>query len=109
MEIKETNHDCPFLHRSRISEAGCEAIWLRNLYGELGFPQEFPTPIQGDNKGSVILTHNPQFHQCSKHIAIHHHWVGELIMNKILDIQNCHNLEQIVDILTKALLRLKFT
>ena len=44
------------------TEAGCEAIWLRNLYGELGFPQEFPTPIQGNNKGSVILTHNPQSH-----------------------------------------------
>ena len=25
-----------------LSEVGHEAIWLRNLYGELGFPQEFP-------------------------------------------------------------------
>ena len=46
-----------------LSEAGREATWLRNLYGELGFPQTNPTIIKGDNDGSVVLTHNPQFHQ----------------------------------------------
>ena len=46
-----------------LSEAGHEAIWLQNLYGELGFPQEFPIGIQGDNEASIILTHNPQFPQ----------------------------------------------
>jgi hypothetical protein len=67
VEIKETDRDCIILHRSGICifirEAGREAIWLQNLYGELGFPQEFLIGIQGDNEGSVILTHNPQFHQ----------------------------------------------
>ena len=58
-----------------LSEAGCKATWLRNLYGELGFPQTNPTIIKGDNDGSVVLTHNPQFHQQSKHIALRHHWV----------------------------------
>jgi Reverse transcriptase (RNA-dependent DNA polymerase) len=58
-----------------LSEAGCEATWLRNLYGELGYPQKEPTMIKGDNDGSVVLTHNPQFHQRSKHITIRHHWV----------------------------------
>ena len=58
-----------------LSEAGREATWLRNLYGKLGFPQKSVTVIKGDNDGSVVLTHNPQFHQQSKYIAIHHHWV----------------------------------
>ena len=81
---------------------------LRHLYVELGFPQINPTIIKGDNNGSVVLTHNPQFHQQSKHIAIHHHWVRDLVTDKILDIQNCHDLEQTVDVLTKALLRPQF-
>jgi hypothetical protein len=72
-----------------LAEAGHEALWLRNLYSKLGFPQMAPTIIKGDNDGSVILTHNPQFHQRSKHIAIRHHWIRELISNKILDIQSC--------------------
>lgn len=58
-----------------LSEGGCKATWLRNLYAKLGFPQEDPTIIQGDNEGAVILTHNPQFHQQMKHITIQHHWL----------------------------------
>ena len=46
-----------------LSEAGRKATLLRNLYGELGFPQINPTIIKGDNDGSIVLTHNPQFHQ----------------------------------------------
>ena len=92
-----------------LSEAGCKATWLRNLYGELRFPQTNPTIIKGDNDGSVVLTHNPQFHQRSKHITLHHHWVQDLVTDKILDIQNCCDLEQTADVLTKALPRPKFT
>ena len=46
-----------------LSEAGHEATWLRNLYGELKYPQKELTVIKGDNNRSVVLTHNPQFHQ----------------------------------------------
>jgi hypothetical protein len=86
-----------------LSEAGHEATWLRNLYEELGFPQKKPTVIKGDNDGSVILTYNPQFHQQSKHIAIRHHWIPDLVTDSVLDIQNCRDPEQTADVLTKAL------
>jgi hypothetical protein len=46
-----------------LSKAGCEAVWLINLYSKLGFPQKAAVIIKGNNDGSVILTHNPQFHQ----------------------------------------------
>ena len=91
-----------------LSEAGHKAIWLCNLYGELGFIQQTPTIIKGDNEGSVVLTHNPQFHQSSKHIALRHHWVCDLVANNIIDIQNCRNPQQTVDTLTKALPRPKY-
>lgn len=86
-----------------LSEAGRETCWLRNLYGELGFPEKSATIIKGDNDGAVILTRNPQFHNRSKHIAIRHHWVRDLVTNGILDIKNCRDPEQTADILTKAL------
>jgi hypothetical protein len=63
--------------------------------------------IKGGNDGSVVLTHNPQFHQWSKHIAIHHHWVQNLVADKILNIENCRDPEQMEDVLTKALLKPK--
>ena len=74
-----------------LSEAGHEAVWLRNLYGKLGFPQKAAVIIKGDNDGSVILTHNPQFHQQSKHIQICHHWIRDLVQEKMLDINYCTN------------------
>jgi hypothetical protein len=90
-----------------LSEAGREAFWLRNLYDKLGFPQMGPKVIKSDNEGSVILSHNPQFHAQTKHIEICHHWVRDLVNDKILDVQSCHNLEQTADILTKPLPKLK--
>jgi hypothetical protein len=56
-----------------LSEAGREASWLRNLCGELGFVQKSPTLIKGDNEGSILMTHDLQFHARSKHIALWHH------------------------------------
>jgi hypothetical protein len=84
-----------------------EAVWLRNIDGELGFPQEAAVIIKGDNDGSVILTHNPQFHQWLKHIQIYHHWIWDLVQEKMLDINYCSDAEQMADVLTKPLLKPK--
>jgi len=60
-----------------LSEAVREACWLRSLYSKLGLLQEeVPTLIWGDNKGSIAMAKNPQFHKRSKHIAIHWHCVA---------------------------------
>ena len=90
-----------------LSKAGREATWLRNLYNELGFPQNAPTIIRGDNKGAVILMHNPQFHQRTKHVAIRHHGVQDLVHDNILQIKNCCDPKQMADILTKGLVKPK--
>jgi hypothetical protein len=90
-----------------LLEASREASWLRNLYGKLGFIQKSPTLIKGDNEGSISMTRNPQFHTQSKHIALQHHWVRNLINNKVLDIQSCRDPEQTADVLMKYLLKLK--
>ena len=58
-----------------LSEAACEAYWLRNLYEELGFTQKSPTTIKGDNNGSISMAWNPQFHNHTKHIAVCYHRV----------------------------------
>jgi len=84
-----------------------EARWLRNLFDELGYPQEHPTLIKGDNDGSISMAKNQQFHNCSKHIAIQWHWVRELIEQNLVTIDNCCDPEQTANVLTKALARPK--
>ena len=86
-----------------LSEATREACWLWNLFDELGYPQENPTLIKGDNNGSISMAKNQQFHNWSKHIAIWWHWVREIIEQKLITIESCRNPEQTADILTKAL------
>ena len=52
-----------------LSKSGKEAVWLQNLFQELGFIQPSPTIIKGNNYGSVKLSHNSQFHD------LHYHWI----------------------------------
>jgi hypothetical protein len=87
-----------------LSEASREACWLRNLYTKLGLLQEeVPMTIHGDNNGSVAMANNPQFHSCSKHIALCWHWIQELVQENTIHVDTCRDPDQTVDILTKAL------
>jgi hypothetical protein len=46
-----------------LSEAACEARWLRNLFSELGFTQTLLTMIRGNNNGSIAMLKNLQFYK----------------------------------------------
>jgi hypothetical protein len=86
-----------------ISKASREAIWLRHLYGELGFAQKQATLLLGDNDGSIAMARNPQFYRHTKHVELCWHWVRNLVQDGLLDLKNCHDPDQTVDVLTKAL------
>ena len=87
-----------------LSEARHEVCWLWNLFKELGYPQQSPTVIKGDNNSSIAMAKNTQFHNWSKHIANWWHWVREHTEQKLVTIENCQDPEQTADILTKAIL-----
>ena len=86
-----------------LSEAARETKWLAALYVELGYQPHGPITILGDNNGSIAMVTNPQFHKWSKHIIIRYHWIREHIGQNILQIHQCHDLQQTANILTKAL------
>jgi len=86
-----------------LSEAAREAMWLKQLYNELGFTQRSPILIKGDNDGSIAMTKNPQFHKRSKHIEIRWHWIRDLVQNNDIIVESCRDPEQTADVLTKAL------
>ena len=91
-----------------LLEASREAIWLRHLYGELGFVQREPILLLGDNDGSVAMAKNPEFHKRTKHVDIRWHWVRELVSDGLINVVSCRDPEQTADILTKQLPRPKF-
>jgi hypothetical protein len=64
------------------SLASCEAIWLRKLLMGL-FDQELETVvIHCDNQSCIKLSENPVFHDRSKHIEIHYHFIRDYVQRE---------------------------
>jgi len=47
-----------------MAHAAHEAIWLRNLFEELNFPQHKPTILFGDNQSALPIARDPQYTHC---------------------------------------------
>jgi len=84
-----------------------QIIWLRTLFTELGIEQTKPTVLLIDNKSAIDLAHNPEFHARAKHIDIRHHFLRYNIEDKTIEINWIPTDDNIADVFTKALSRVK--
>ena len=88
--------------------ASCEAVWLWKLLSELfDLPLE-ATSIFCDNQSCVKLSENPVFHDRSKHIEIKNHYIMDIVQRGAVKLLYVVTDEQIADVLTKPLARVKF-
>lgn len=87
------------------TEAAKEAMWWRNFLRELGVEINQPTIICCDNQGAIQLAKNPALHPRSKHIDIRHHFIREVVANKIVELKYISTEIMGADILTKAVPR----
>ncbi|KAJ3475523.1 hypothetical protein NLI96_g11784 [Meripilus lineatus] len=87
-----------------LTHAAKEAIWLKNLLGEL-FPRIPFTPvtIQCDNQGAIALSKDDRFHSRTKHIDIRYHFIRNVVELKYVQTYYCPTDEMVADILTKGL------
>ena len=90
------------------SNATKEAIWLRVLLEDLGYPQPNATVIRVDNQGCIALARNPVAHSRAKHIDIRHHFLRERVEMKEVDLRYCSTKNMLADIFTKPLPRETF-
>jgi KUP system potassium uptake protein len=86
-----------------------EILYLQALIVELYEPIIPPIPIYCDNQGALTLATNNKFHARMKHIDIQYHYVRSLVWSGLLDLQYCPTEDNIADIFTKALPRLRLT
>jgi hypothetical protein len=86
-----------------LSETAREACWLRSLFKELGFEQVLPTEIRGDNKGTIAMLKNPQFHKRAKHIGVQYHSIREQVRKEEITVESCRTQQQTADVLIKPL------
>jgi hypothetical protein len=85
-----------------------EAVYIRTLLKELGFYKQSKFPIYTDNNGALLLAKNPIFHERTKHIAVKYHYIRDLIIKGIIDLNYISSKNQNADGLTKPLDRVKF-
>jgi hypothetical protein len=80
--------------------ASCEAIWLRKLLTGLFDLEMRTTAILCDNQSCI--------HDRSKHIEIRYHFIRDMVQRGALKLQYISTYEQVVDVMTKPLSRVKF-
>ena len=66
------------------------------------------TYIFCDNQSCVKLSENPVFHGKLKHIEIKYHYIRDMVQRGALKLKYVVTNEQIDDVLTKPLVRVKF-
>ena len=84
-----------------------EAIYLRSLMKDFGYPMEESTQIGEDNQSCIKMCHNPVMHKRSKHIDTKLHFIRERVENREVGIHYIPTDDMTADILTKSLPRVK--
>ena len=66
------------------------------------------TMILCDNQSCIKMTENPMFHDKLKHIEIRYHYIRDMVQRGAIKLQYVGTDEQVADVLTKPLSRVKF-
>ena len=67
--------------------ANCEVIWLRKLLTGLFDLEMRATLILCDNQSCIKMTENLVFHDRSKHIEIHYHYICDMVQRGAIKLQ----------------------
>ena len=87
-----------------MAMTSCELQWCASLLTELDVPLHLPIPLWCDNQAALHITHNPIFHERTKHLEIDCHLVRKRFKSGLLFPQHISSSSQPVDIFTKSLL-----
>lgn len=108
-----------------LSECSRQAVWLINLFTELGYPEivnpthkqmnvntsdnsEVMMELKGDNNGAIALVKNRQVSERSKHIDVAYHYIRDLQKHGKINVNYIPTDEMRADGFTKPLAKQKF-
>ena len=90
------------------TNAATQGIWLARLLGELLGKQPKAIELKVYSKSALALAKNPVFHEHSKHIDLRYHFIRDCLEEGSINASFITTMDQLADILTKALGRVKF-
>jgi len=91
-----------------LSELVSEVIVIKNVLLEFKVNIDKPISIYEDNSGAISIAKFGNLTKNSKYIEVHFHFVNESYEKGIIKIVKVNSEENLADILTKALGRVKF-
>jgi hypothetical protein len=91
-----------------LAAGALEAMWIRNIFSEIGLPLSRPITMYVDNQSSIKMAENPVLHKRTKHIEKGCHLVRDHIKKGRVALEFIRSHEQVADILTKPLPKVSF-
>jgi len=88
--------------------AACQGIWLNRLIADMLGTKEMTVKLLMDNMSAIAPSKNPVHHDRSKHIDTRYHFLRECIEEGKVEVDHVGTEEQLADLFTKALGRVKF-
>jgi hypothetical protein len=84
---------------------GCkELVYINTLFEQVpGLSTLACKTLLTDSQSAIDLAKNPVFHQRTKHIQIHYHYVRECALNGDVNLKHCPTNQMLADPLTKAI------
>ncbi|TFY51243.1 hypothetical protein EVG20_g11092 [Dentipellis fragilis] len=92
-----------------IVHATKEVLWLCSLLKELDFGLSSPMILHCDNQASISMSKDHIYHARTKHVDIKYHFIREHVTRKSIRLEYAPTAENVADIMTKALPRVKHT
>ena len=80
-----------------------EALWLCSLLTDIFGPFKNSTMMLCDNQSAIVLTHDNQYHACTKHIDMHYHFICWVVKQGAIQLVYCPTKDMVADALTKSL------
>lgn len=90
------------------ANAACQAVWLARVQAEVQGTTTKAPMLRVDNQSAIALIRNPVHHGQSKHIQFKYHFVRESKDEGLINVKFIRSEEQLSDILTKPLGKIKF-
>ena len=88
--------------------ATCQAMWMNPLISELKGKEQMTVKLMVDNQSAIMLSKNPIHPNWTKHIDTRYHFIRQCVEDKKIDIFFVRMENQLTDIFTKALGKVKF-
>jgi len=86
-----------------------EIVWIHQLLSEMGSGVTMIAKLWCDNQVALHIASNPVFHEQTKHIEVDCHFIHEKIQEGLISTGYVKTVEQLRDILNKALNRARIS